>query len=76
MLYPNPVIDRITVRNENGLSVKGIAVHNLIGDKVLELEQHDNTVFDLSILSQGFYLIEVIIGSGKNQFFKIQKLQQ
>lgn len=69
-VYPNPVTDRINVRNLNSQSLSKTRVLSIEG-KVL-IETHDNFVHTHN-LSKGMYLLELIAENGSKQVEKIIK---
>jgi uncharacterized protein (TIGR02145 family) len=58
-IYPNPATDKIIIDKVNRQKLH-ITIYNLIGDIVLKREIDDNTVIDISFLTNGVYLIKVI----------------
>lgn len=69
-VYPNPVINKLSVRNLNPKNSE-VSVYNLLGEKVIELiaepaMKQNESVYDVSSLSPGIYYIE--IRSAENTF--------
>ena len=54
-IFPNPVVDKITIDGAKVLSVK---VFTLQGKEIMNEKVVDN-VFDVSCLSAGYYLLEI-----------------
>ena len=75
-IYPNPFTSTITIQNQNFNQVK-FTIHNIFGQSVFN-EQENNLssnytkTIDLSFLSQGIYLIDIII-DGERTVKKIVK---
>ena len=65
--YPNPVKEELTVTA--GSSIEKIAVYNLLGQAVLEVEPHNlNAVLNLSNLSSGTYVLRATVADAVSTF--------
>ncbi|HOI32169.1 MAG TPA: T9SS type A sorting domain-containing protein, partial [Bacteroidales bacterium] len=59
-LYPNPVMDYLTVRSDEKINT--VSVYDLSGKLIISTETN---VVDLSLLKQGFYLVQIKTITGK-----------
>jgi hypothetical protein len=59
-VYPNPVLNDLTVSNPSG-AVSAIEIHNMLGEKVLDRKsgQHDEIKMDVSMLQAGVYFVQL-----------------
>ncbi|MCX6273874.1 MAG: T9SS type A sorting domain-containing protein [Bacteroidetes bacterium] len=69
-VYPNPVLNKLSVRNLNSQSNE-VSVCNLLGEKIMNIVaensvNHDAIVYDVSALAPGIYYLE--IRSAENTF--------
>lgn len=55
-IYPNPTISKINIDIENKSSDLKVKIYNLMG---MEIISSDNTIIDVSLLSEGTYLIKI-----------------
>ena len=72
-LYPNPVVDNMTLKLNSGLKVKEIRVFSIEGNELLRKEDiasESEIRLDLSSLDRGTYLIQ-IKGEGGKLFSKL-----
>jgi hypothetical protein len=61
IIYPNPTTEQLTIEKSKKLSRSLLLIHALNGIEVLEKEiTEPQTIIDLSHLSQGVYLVEII----------------
>ena len=58
-IYPNPTKDKINIDCSTPLSNSIVKVYNSLGKEVMS-QNLSNTEVDLSSLSQGLYLVNVI----------------
>lgn len=64
-IYPNPVIDYLELSNPNG-QVNSLIVYNLVGRPVENWTAiKGKNTYDVSELSKGMYLIQLLDGRGK-----------
>jgi hypothetical protein len=64
-IYPNPVDDLMTIRSDEDIQL--VSVYNILGIKVKEVAVNQKeTVIDLTQLSAGAYMIEIIAGEKKS----------
>jgi photosystem II stability/assembly factor-like uncharacterized protein len=60
-LYPNPVVDNLTIKSDKDIS--NVIIFNLLGVKVLDLNPHDNNVvLNLNKLDSGSYIVRINVG--------------
>lgn len=57
-ILPNPATTRIDIKLSEKVSAKTISVYNLIGQKVLSIENAENPI-DISPLRKGIYLLNI-----------------
>jgi len=67
-IFPNPANDFIQI---SGLNYDQVQIQNLLGQTVLNMEQHPNSIFDISNLEDGIYLVSVM---NNNQIIETKKL--
>jgi hypothetical protein len=62
-LYPNPVVDRVTVQHP-GMS--SVVITNILGQRVkaLQFQQSDREIIDLNELTPGFYFLNLETANG------------
>ncbi|GAA4933612.1 T9SS type A sorting domain-containing protein [Algibacter agarivorans] len=58
-IYPNPVPDQLTVSLENNGVIKGYAIYDITGKKVMFNSKTDKNVINTSGLPNGFYFLKV-----------------
>ncbi len=59
-IYPNPVKDLVNIISSELIPLRKIVLFNLIGEKVLELDNFKSTdLIDLSSLPKGVYLLNI-----------------
>jgi len=60
-VFPNPAKDKINIELENGNSANSILIYNLIGEKVIEYSNVNNSLFTFNVehLPKGVYFIQV-----------------
>ncbi|MBR6846775.1 MAG: T9SS type A sorting domain-containing protein [Bacteroidales bacterium] len=64
-IYPNPVDDLMTIRSDEDIQL--VSVYNILGIKVKEVAVNQKeTVIDLTQLSAGAYMIEIVAGEKKS----------
>jgi hypothetical protein len=68
-IYPNPADNRITIKNPANAQIESFSIIDLTGNKIKEFNG-DNSVLDLSGISNGTYLLIVTLESGQ----KVEKL--
>lgn len=67
-MFPNPAEEQVIVKFYNRGSKKLIYVSDLLGRKIISLETESNEVtIDVSMLSPGSYIVEVISENSKSQ---------
>ncbi len=69
-VYPNPVKDYFTI-DSNGLSIQSIQLYNLTGSKIKT--DYLNHQMDISSLSSGMYILEIIDNDNSKTLLKIIK---
>ena len=57
-IYPNPVGNHLTIENKGNLLVTKITIYNVLGEKVLEMENPENTIA-LDQLRFGVHLVVI-----------------
>lgn len=60
-LYPNPAEHTVNILLEGGYEVEDVNIYTLTGQLVLE-ERSQNNIIDISALTPGLYIIEVLVG--------------
>lgn len=71
-VYPNPATNTITVVNNS--SIQSIALHNLLGQKILSQVVYNNTAqLDVTSLAAGTYLLNIHTENGATTSVKIIK---
>ncbi len=75
IVYPNPVIEQLTVKNEGEEKKIFFIIFDMNGKKTISGMFTDNlNVIDMSSLSYGVYLIKFFTSENKNlKIFKVQK---
>ena len=68
-IYPNPSNGKITILKPNSITLKTIAVYNIIG-KLVKSIKATNTI-DLSELNKGVYVLKLIAENGQNKTLKL-----
>uniref|UniRef100_UPI00263A2BCA T9SS type A sorting domain-containing protein n=1 Tax=uncultured Algibacter sp. TaxID=298659 RepID=UPI00263A2BCA len=71
MVYPNPVVDLISISNAKNLNINSVKFSDVSGRIVKELNfdsRMSNMTFDISEFTSGLYMIQV--NSDKGQFIK------
>lgn len=64
-IYPNPVDDLMTIRSDEDIQL--VSVYNILGIKVKDVAVNQKeTVIDLTQLSAGAYMIEIVAGEKKS----------
>jgi len=63
-IYPNPAKTELFISSSNGATITEVTIYNQIGQKVL-YHKPVNQPVDVSMLRQGMYIIEVVLGSKK-----------
>jgi hypothetical protein len=71
LLYPNPAVDRFTLRGENLASVK---VYNAMGQFVAEYPLHRATVINCQDWPAGVYYLSILMESGETLSKKLVKV--
>ncbi len=69
--YPNPVLDSFTIQTEHNITK--IEVYNMLGQKLINKNYNLTNSVDISMLSEGTYIVKVIVNNKKQQF-KIIKI--
>lgn len=64
LIYPNPVNDILTIKNENNIKISNINVYNMLGQKVVN-ENNLNSTISLANLEKGVYTVEINTELGK-----------
>ncbi len=57
-IYPNPATNQLIISNNNETQIREVVIYNQIGQKVLHSSQISVPI-DVSMLSQGMYVVEV-----------------
>jgi len=70
MIYPNPTDDSFRINDD--LSVKSIAIFNIIGKNVLTEKHIPSLGHDISTLQKGIYLVRLM--DSKNETVKVIRL--
>ena len=59
-IFPNPVLDNISIKSENNEQIDDVEIYNLLGKKVFKKSVDDvKSTIDLGQLSKGMYLIKI-----------------
>ncbi len=62
-IYPNPAQNQIIISSDYQL--KTIAIYSVLGEKILEQSSNQNeTILDVSYLSNGLYLVNIVAEEG------------
>lgn len=69
--YPNPVTDKISISADSHDYT--VTIFDMMGGKVLTKRMFDNNVLDISLLQNGFYLIQISSENGIKQE-RLQKI--
>lgn len=72
MIYPNPAGDFICIKGENKILYK-VNIWSMNGNIIYSTTARMNEVFNISSLSNGFYLLNTIDPFGRSQYFKLVK---
>jgi hypothetical protein len=68
-VYPNPATSNVRIRVPQGKNLKGISLHNSLGQEVIALNgfgtQQDNVMVDISTLPKGLYLVTCQYNEGR-----------
>ena len=61
LLYPNPATNILTIKTENALTLKGIIIYNILGQKLYEGSNQNQNQYDINIayLSSGIYSVYI-----------------
>ena len=68
-IYPNPSEGKLRIKNKDGTKINAIHIYNGLGRLMFYETPLDNTI-DVSVLSQGIYIMEII----SDEFVVRQKL--
>jgi Secretion system C-terminal sorting domain len=73
-IAPNPILDKLQIINKERKAIS-ISIFNVLGNKIFESPEsiNDNIDIDLSNLSSGIYIANIITNSGGLESFKILK---
>ncbi|WP_298777478.1 choice-of-anchor Q domain-containing protein [uncultured Polaribacter sp.] len=69
-VYPNPVVDLLTINLTLGKKLSKVQVFNLLGKKIMEFT---NKTLDLKAISSGIYLLKIESSKGEIAVRKIMK---
>ena len=69
-IYPNPALNKVSVKVPNGIEIESITVFSFLGQKVIETKQEN---FDISVLNTGTYVVKISTTSGKSLMQKLIK---
>jgi len=58
-VYPNPIVNELTISNINGRCIRDIVIYNKLGQKVLHQVPLNNNI-NVSKLDRGLYIIEIV----------------
>ena len=59
-IFPNPVLDNISIKSENNEQIDDVEIYNLLGKKVFKKSVDDvKSTIDLGQLAKGMYLIKI-----------------
>ncbi len=70
-VYPNPATDFLTIDAGN-VEISSVSVFNILGAKVLELNELVDNKINVSSLTSGIYLLEVV-QANKSQIIRMVK---
>ncbi|WP_396171813.1 glycosyl hydrolase 53 family protein [Flavobacterium sp.] len=74
ILYPNPVLNELNIRNTNGTVIQSLKITNITGETVYSATNAEGrNAIDVSNLSSGIYILSVQSNEG-TQNFKFQKI--
>ena len=73
-MYPNPVINALTIENRSDLLIKTIEIYSLNGEKIngIQYSSSMNTM-DVSSLKQGAYFVKVTLENNQMNTYKLNK---
>lgn len=60
-LANNPVKNLLTLQNMNNVSVKGVSIYNMAGQKIGDYELENNTSVNVSSLPAGVYFLKLML---------------
>src|ERR1035437_2398947 len=73
IIYPNPLHDKLIVKNSSGLKTYSIKIYSIDGILQFSSKQSDEeSKIDISLLKSGVYIIQIINGSFKYNY-KVMK---
>jgi arabinogalactan endo-1,4-beta-galactosidase len=73
ILYPNPVLNELNIKNTNGTVIQSLKITNITGETVYSATNAEGrNAIDVSNLSSGIYILSVHSNEG-TQNFKFQK---
>jgi len=59
-IFPNPAIEELFISSDKGVKINKINIYNQVGRKVLDITEPVNYNIDVSELSDGLYIIEIV----------------
>lgn len=62
-IFPNPVINELTIQTPDDISLLDLTIYNTLGQKIFE-QQHPSETVDISGLNKGVYLLKVTTNKG------------
>ncbi|MBC7885928.1 MAG: ASPIC/UnbV domain-containing protein, partial [Saprospiraceae bacterium] len=65
VIYPNPALDYITVKMEDGHVIESISIKNLHGQQIWHDVYITDTVIDIHTLTSGMYIIDIQANNAK-----------
>lgn len=70
-VYPNPVVNLLRIKSDK--NVTEVAVYNMVGKMVTTVKGNQLQSIDMSDLSYGFYLVQIIGENGVMQTVKVKR---
>jgi len=56
-IFPNPTTQSFKIQNQNYVTIKSVEIYTVSGRKILSF--NENTIYDISQLSNGIYIVKV-----------------
>jgi PKD repeat protein len=72
-LYPNPVTDKLVVRNTDLGPSLAISIYNVMGEKINLVVDRENRIIDCLPLSDGLYILEI---ESNNKIYRTKFVKQ
>lgn len=72
-IYPNPAIDQITIKTNKSLESCNAIIYNMVGNEMKRLSINNVTI-DISDLSNGTYILRIILANNQTQVLRFIKI--